>query len=326
MTKPKVGVYWGASCGGCDIAVLEIHERVIELLEVAEIVFWPCVMDFKYDDVRAMPDGGIDVCLFNGGIRSEENEEIARLLRAKSKALVAYGACAASGGIPGLANLYDREEIFERIYDSTESTENPEHRRPEVEHDLGGGRSIHLPEIAPALRTLSQVVEVDYFMPGCPPTEEQTWSVLLAAASGELPEPGSVVGAGEDRALCDECPLERRDVKVERFHRPHEIVPDGTSCLLEQGIVCVGPATRSGCAARCPSVQMPCRGCYGPAAGVEDQGAKMIGAIGSVLATEDPAAIERCIRGIADPAGTFYRFTLPSAALGSGRTWRRGER
>jgi len=325
MTKPKVGVYWGASCGGCDIAVLEIHERVVELIEVADIVFWPCVMDFKYDDVRRMDDGAIDVCLWNGGIRSQENEEIAHLLRAKSKVLVAYGACAVSGGIPGLANLFAREEIFERIYDSSESTENPDGVRPEGEHDLGGGRVIHLPAILPALRTLSQVVEVDYFVPGCPPTEEQTWGVLLAAATGQLPERGSIVGAG-DRAVCDECRLERRDAKVERFHRPHEIIPDGVSCLLEQGIVCVGPATRSGCAARCPGVGMPCRGCYGPAAGVEDQGAKMIGAIGSVLASEDPEAIRRCVARIADPAGTFYRFTLPSASLGLGRTWRGGRR
>jgi F420-non-reducing hydrogenase small subunit len=321
MSKPKVGIYWGASCGGCDIAVLEIHERVVELLEVAEIVFWPCVMDFKYDDVRRMADGEIDVCLFNGGIRSEENEEIARLLRAKSQALVAYGACAAAGGIPGMANLFTREEIFERIYDTSESTENPDRVRPETEHDLGGGRTIHLPEIRPTLRTLSQVVPVDYFVPGCPPTEDQTWDVLLAAATGRLPEPGSIVGAG-DRAVCDECPLERRDIKVERFYRPHEIVPDGTTCLLEQGVICCGPATRSGCRARCPSVDMPCRGCYGPAAGVEDQGARMIGAIGSVLASDDPEAIERCVAQLADPAGTFYRFTLPAATLGSGRSWR----
>jgi F420-non-reducing hydrogenase small subunit len=325
MTKPKIGVYWGASCGGCDIAVLEIHERIVELLEVAEIVFWPCVMDFKYDDVRRMADRSIDVCLYNGGIRSAENEEIAQLLRAKSEVLVAYGACAVSGGIPGLANLYRREEIFERIYESSESTENPDGVRPVDGHEVGSGHAIHLPEIRPALRTLSQVVEVDYFVPGCPPTEEQTWSVLLAAATGELPAPGSIVGAG-DRAVCDECPLERRDAKVERFHRPHELIPDGTSCLLEQGIVCVGPATRSGCQARCPSVNMPCRGCYGPAAGVEDQGAKMIGAIGSVLASEDPEAITRAVEQIADPAGTFYRFTLPAAALGLGRTWRGGDR
>jgi F420-non-reducing hydrogenase small subunit len=325
MSKPKLGIYWGASCGGCDIAVLEIHERVLELLEVAEVVFWPCVMDFKYDDVERLADGEIDVCLYNGGIRSDENAEIAQLLRRKSKVLAAYGACAVSGGIPGLANLFTRDELFERIYDTTESTANPEGTRPTPTHELDQGCTIELTEIRPALRTLSQVVEVDYFVPGCPPTAEQTWAVLTAAAAGELPERGSIVGAG-DAAVCDECSLERKETKIERFYRPHQTIADGVTCLLEQGIVCVGPATRSGCEARCPSVNMPCRGCYGPAAGVTDQGAKMIGAIGSLLASEDQQQIVECVARIADPTGTFYRFSLPAAPLGLGRSWRGRDR
>ena len=77
--KLRVGVYWASSCGGCDVSVLEIAEHLLELIEVADIVFWPCVTDFKYATVAGYPDGFIDVCLSSGAIRSSEQEEIARL-------------------------------------------------------------------------------------------------------------------------------------------------------------------------------------------------------------------------------------------------------
>ena len=318
MSKLKLGLYWAASCGGCDIATLEIHEKVLDLLEVADIEFWPCVMDTKYADVEALPDGALDVCLFNGAIRNSENEHVARLLRRKSKALVAYGACAAHGGIPGLGNLVTREQILARAFLESESTDNPDGTLPATTTELGPGKTLELPAVQPMVRTLGQVVDVDYFVPGCPPTAEQTWAVIEAVASGQLPAPGSVVGAG-DAAVCDECPFEKRDGKVTAFKRVHEVVPDGVTCLLEQGIVCLGPATRSGCQAQCLNANMPCRGCYGPAGEIADQGTKMIAAIGSVLEAEDAAEIARCVEQIADPAGTFYRFGLPVSVLGRSR-------
>jgi F420-non-reducing hydrogenase small subunit len=103
--KLRVAMYWASSCGGCDISLLEIAEHLLELIEAADIVFWPCVADFKYRTVADYPDGHIDVCLFNGAIRSSEHEEVARLLRRKSRTLAAYGACAMDGGIPALAYL-----------------------------------------------------------------------------------------------------------------------------------------------------------------------------------------------------------------------------
>jgi F420-non-reducing hydrogenase small subunit len=97
--KLKIGMYWAASCGGCDISLLEIGPHLLELIAAADVVFWPCAADFKYKDVAAYPDGYIDVCFFNGGVRNSEQEQVARLLRAKSKTLAAYGACACDGGI-----------------------------------------------------------------------------------------------------------------------------------------------------------------------------------------------------------------------------------
>jgi F420-non-reducing hydrogenase small subunit len=319
VSKLKLGLYWAASCGGCDIAALEIHEKVLDLIEVADIVFWPCVMDFKYRDVEAMEDGHIDVCLFNGAIRNEENRRIAELLRAKSKTLVAYGSCSAFGGIPGLANLKDMKDVFQRMYVESESTDNPDGTLPAPVTEVRPGMELHLPEVHDHLRTLGQVVDVDYTMPGCPPTDKQTWAVIEAIASGNLPPRGSVVGVG-DKAVCDECPFEKKDTPVTAFKRPHEVIPDGVTCLLEQGIVCQGPGTRSGCEARCLTANMPCRGCYGPAAGIDDPGGKMIATLGSLVASENEDEILKCVDEIVDPAGTFYRFGLAASLLGRNKS------
>jgi F420-non-reducing hydrogenase small subunit len=124
-------------------------------------------------------------------------------------------------------------------------------------------------------------------------------------------------------AVCEECPREKQEKTIARFYRPYEITPEPDICLLEQGLVCMGPATRGGCGALCPQVGMGCRGCYGPLPGVEDQGAKMLSAIASVIGAGkegmEEADIEREIQAvvdtIADPAGTFYRFSMSHSLL-----------
>ncbi len=318
MSKLKLGMYWAASCGGCEISVLEVHEKILDLLDVADIVFWPCIMDFKYRDVEAMPDEAIDVCLFNGAIRTGENEEIAKLLRRKSRTMVSYGACSMMGGIPGLANMFSREEIFERVYRTTESTDNPDGIYPELRTEVAEGCELELPGVYPKAKALHQVVDVDYFMPGCPPVAKQTWAVCEAIASGNLPPRGSIVGAGE-KSVCDECRFEKKGTTVTEFKRPHEVVPDGKTCLLEQGIVCLGPATRSGCEAQCLSANMPCRGCYGPTGETTDMGCGMIGLLGSLIGTDDESLIRKAVDQIVDPAGYFYRFSMPTSTLARSR-------
>ncbi|MFH0800184.1 MAG: oxidoreductase [Pseudomonadota bacterium] len=324
--KLKLGVYWGAGCGGCDISTLEIAEKILKVIDIADIVMWPCIADFKYDDVRKYADGYIDVCLWNGGVRNSETKEIAELLRKKSKVLAAYGACSCFGGVPSLANLYTKDSILERAYKTTESTDNPKGILPQEKVTMPEGE-LHIPEFYSSVMRLKDVVDADYFIPGCPPTAKQTWNVIEAIASGKLPPKGSIVGVG-DKSVCDECPFEKKtkDVRIERFKRPHLDKPDLTprpelknkpQCLLEQGFVCVGSATRSGCEAQCLKANMPCRGCYGPAEGVEDQGARAASAIGSLIDTKgDEKRGEAIAAGLVDPVGTFYRFGVTNSVLG----------
>jgi F420-non-reducing hydrogenase small subunit len=311
--KPKLALYWAASCGGCEIAVVELYAKILDVAEAFDIVLWPCVMDFKYKDVEAMPDKSIDLCLFNGAIRNSEQEHMAHMLREKSKALVAFGACAYTGGIPGLANVANRESIFDLVYRDTASTDNENGIRPQLSCQMPEGE-LTLPEFYDTVRTLNQVVPVEYFVPGCPPVKEQIWAVLQAVMAGQLPPPGSVVGASE-RTVCYDCGRIKEDKRIKGFHRPYEIVPDPTRCLLEQGIICAGPATRGGCSAPCVSVNMPCRGCYGPPPNVLDQGGKLLSALASIVDTQDQDEIERVVDTLPDLLGICYLFGLPASML-----------
>jgi F420-non-reducing hydrogenase small subunit len=327
QAKPRFAMYWASSCGGCDIAVLNVHELILEVDKRFDVVFWPVAMDAKYADVRAMPDASIDVCLFSGGIRNSENEEMAHLLRAKAKVLVAFGSCAREGCIPGLANLSSVPQIFDASYEAP-GVDNPAHLVPQPEWRLPDGDPgdgvLRLPVFSPILQTLDQVVTVDYYMPGCPPESARIAEVLqliIAALDGtaELPPIGSVIGAGTS-TCCDECARERNVKKIDRFVRITEIAAvDPRICLLEQGLPCNGPATRSGCGALCPAAGAPCIGCYGPADGVVDYGARLMSAFASVVNATEPEEIERILDGIPDPVGQFYRFSLAKSLLRGGR-------
>ena len=313
--KIKLAVYWGAACGGCCVSVLDVHESLFTVVEHADIVFWPIALDFKYKDVEAMPDGFIDVTLFNGAVRNSENESMAKLLRKKTKVLVAYGSCAHMGGIPGLANFSDKEAIFNRAYIESESTSNPEKIFPKTHLEVSEG-ILELPSLYNDVKTLNQVVNVDYYLPGCPPQTERLVEVFMAIVTGaQLPPAGSVVGA-YDKSQCDECKRKKSDNKlIKEFKRPWQIKDDGETCFLEQGVICMGPATRGGCGVRCIEGNAPCRGCYGPSPDVTDPGAKMMSAIATMIDSNDKDEIEKIIETIEDPAGTFYRFSLPSSML-----------
>jgi F420-non-reducing hydrogenase small subunit len=306
MGKLKVAFYWAASCGGCEIAVLDVNEKILDIAAIADIVFWPVAIDVKYKDVEAMPDESIDACFFNGAIRTAENERVAKLLRAKSRILVAFGSCANDGCVKGLANLWDKKTIFERVYFETPSTKNPSAVVPQTSVKVKEGE-LELPEFYDTVKTLAQTVDVDYYLSGCPPPIPSILNAFEAIASGKLPPKGSSLLP--EKSVCDECPREKMDRKLSQIKRIYEIDDDEKTCFWDQGVICIGPATRSGCGAQCPKVNIPCTGCGGPGPRVADQGAAMLGALASI--TTDPSVIDQVV----DPIGTFYKYSLANSIL-----------
>jgi F420-non-reducing hydrogenase small subunit len=316
--KLKIAFYWAASCGGCEVAVLDINEKILEVVKMADIVFWPVAMDIKYADVEAMPDKYIDITFFNGSIRNSEQEHMAKVLRQKSKTLVAFGSCAHEGSIQGLANLNDRNEIFEQVYIKDKTTVNPNSTTPKTTTQVKEG-VLKIPEFYDTVNTLGQIVDVDYYLPGCPPPVNLICDAITLIGSGNLPSKGAVLAPL--KAVCDECPRKRENKKITKLYRIHEKAPDPERCLMEQGIICMGMATRSGCGAQCLKVDMPCTGCGGAAPNQPEVGAGMISAIASILGIDkEPGQytdedIEKLMAQIKDPVGTFYMYSLPASIL-----------
>ena len=315
MSKPKVAIYWCASCGGCEETVVDLAEDILTVVAAVDIIFWPVALDFKKTDVEAMADGDITLALINGAIRSSEQEEMVHMLRKKAKIVAAFGSCAHLGGIPGLANLYTRQQVLDSSYHESPSTINPEHVEPQTECSVNGHK-LTLPYLWNTVKTLDQVIDVDYYIPGCPPPVNIVKDAVMAVITGNLPPKGSVLAP--DVPLCDEC--KRREskpdqLKVESFKRLSLSQPDPEKCLLAQGYLCVGPVTRKGCGAVCIEGNSPCTGCMGPTGRVHDFGSKALSGIASLIDANADEAIDKAAATIADPTGTFYRYSLPASYL-----------
>jgi len=315
MSKPKVAFYWCASCGGCEETVVDLAEDILKVVAAVDIVFWPVALDFKKSDVEAMADGSIAVSFINGAVRSSEQEEMCHLLRRKSQLVVAFGSCAQMGGIPALSNLSTKDDMMRTAYLDTVSTVNPERTIPQEETKVPEG-ILTLPKLWNRVFAVDDIIDVDYYLPGCTVPTKLFMDAVTAILAGKLPPKGTVLAPNTTN--CDTC--ERNKTKPEklsitRFYRPYEIELDEEKCFLAQGVICLGPVSRGGCEERCIKGNMPCRGCMGPVDQVVDQGAKFISALASLLEAKEDVDIQKMVDSIADPAGTFYRFSMSKSYL-----------
>ncbi|HEX9241592.1 MAG TPA: hypothetical protein VF875_04035 [Anaeromyxobacter sp.] len=312
--RPRVAFYWNASCGGCEEAVIDLGEGLNALLAKVDVVLWPVALDYRKRDVEALPDGGIDVAFVNGAVRLTEQDEWAQLLRRKARILVAFGACAHLGGVVGLGNLSEPAEILDAAYRLPRSVSNPGAPAP-GQPVQAGGHDLTLPALLSRTLPLGEVVDVDYVIPGCPPTPALLAEAVERILSGDLPPRGAVLAP--NASLCDACP--RKESKPERIEisslrRLATSAIDPALCFLAQGLVCLGPGTRQGCQPGCVEAGMPCRGCFGPLDGVRDAGAAMLSAFASLLAgdEEERAALAA---ELPDPAGTFWRYSFAAGLV-----------
>ncbi len=306
---------WNASCGGCEEAWVDLAEDILKVVEAVDIVLWPVALDFKRKDVEALKDGEIAVAFLNGAVRTSEQEDWSKLLRRKAGVVIAFGSCAHLGGIPGLANFSDRQGVFDAAYGYLPTVENPDGTRPELKTKMPEG-DLELPEIYDTVYALDQVIDVDYYLPGCAPPPDLIMEAVGAILAGELPPKGSVLAP--DKSLCDTCDRnESKPDKIEltELKRPHMTFMDPEKCFLAEGVLCMGPATRSGCGERCINANMPCRGCFGPTDEVRDHGAKFLSALASIIDINDQDEMDKLAESIPDPAGLSYMYSLPTSIL-----------
>jgi F420-non-reducing hydrogenase small subunit len=259
----RVSSEWLNSCSGCEISIIDMGERLLDVLQVADIVHLPALVDSKYfgqrGDQRHLSLPEADVGIISGGIRNAEHLEVAHEMRRKCKLIIALGTCATHGGIPALGNSYTPGQLMERAF-STETTDKPD-----------AYPSDGVPAMLEACYALDEKIKVDICLPGCPPHPDHVFNALVALVEGQpLKVP--------TRSVCDTCPTVRkgkgelkqvrRFLQAPQYQAPDEPL-DQMRCLLEQGLLCMGPVTRAGCGGdgvtpRCISARVPCRGCSGP--------------------------------------------------------------
>jgi F420-non-reducing hydrogenase small subunit len=292
--KLRIAVEGLGACAGCEIAILDLHEEIVSILQDLEIDYAPILMDKK-----SLSDN-VDVLLLSGSVRNKHDAEKAARLSEKAKITIAFGSCASFGGVPGLANLYTTKELLERVYLTTESTDNKERVLPSEE----------IPPLEQVIKPLKEWIKINCNIPGCPPQPKLIKEMFQMLLNGK---PVTL----SKKTVCDECDLKREEKKITKILRWGQGEPDSSRCLLEQGYFCAGPATRAGCGAKCLVALVPCRGCMGPPENVIDQGARIASAIASVAAIDEKNRVdpEQLAAMIKDVVGSFYRFTLPSSII-----------
>jgi F420-non-reducing hydrogenase small subunit len=280
----KVAEEWLNICGGCEMTVLDIGDKLLDLLPELEFVHMPVLMDHKYygqtGEGAELEIPEADVGIITGGVRNEKEKHVTEEMRKKTGTLIAIGSCACFGGIPALANMWPLEVLYEKVYRGSKTTDSAE------------TPSENLPPLLDRVYAVDEVVNVDAYIPGCPTNPDliaEALTCLLEGKPFELPE----------RSVCDDCPLKREKKaaggQIKRSLEPMELKQgepwENTRCFMEQGYLCLGPVTRSGCARtidggvkvpRCVQGGMPCRGCFGPIRKGANPLVDMLGAISSI--------------------------------------------
>lgn len=266
----RVAEEWLNICGGCEVSILDIGEPLLDILPSLEFVHIPVLADNKYfgqtgeKDKLEIPQA--DVGIISGGIRNEEEKHVAEEMRKKCKTLIALGSCASYGGIPAMANMWNLQELYDKVYRDSVTTEKADTPKE------------NLPPLTDKVMALDEVVEVDLYIPGCPPNPDMIKEAIVCLLQGK---PFTL----SEKSVCDECPTKREkkaaggQIKrpLESFQFKQDAPWEETRCFMEQGYLCLGMVTRAGCSGmteqgetkvpRCIKGYMPCRGCFGPIKG-----------------------------------------------------------
>ncbi len=298
--KISLAFYSASGCSGCLLSFLDMEEFFLKANEFS-IVWSPMFKDSRFEDLEKVDR--IDVTFVEGCVRREEDERVVKVLREKSEKLVALGTCAVFGGVPGLSNFYSAEEIVRDIYG--------EENRPKSRHILDGKYELTLPEIRDHVSPLKDVVEVDQYIPGCPPSKDQ----LLKALENSNEE-----WITSSNSVCTVCPRKPEEFSLSKIRRLED---DDGECFLNQGYLCFGSVTSGNCDAACIKVNVPCLGCFGPFANAIDFGAKFVDLLASIA--EKLEVVEELSRKYPNLARLLYIYTLPSATINR-KVRRHGER
>ena len=279
-------------CFGCITSILDMDERLLDLLAEIEILYCPPLLDFK-----EIPKSNI--AIVDGCVRTKEDENRLKEIREKSDILIGIGSCAAFGGITGLGSLFSSTETLNEIFMSDKLLKK-------TIPNTG------VPPLKERVYPLHEFVTVDYYITGCPPTSDLIFDAISALLKGDKPN-------RYEKPVCAECPRIVKEETLEHLLPFHEKIPDPEECLLSQGFLCRGSVTRGGCGAPCPDNGTPCLGCRGPSDKVlkrrdKDPLSTLIDRISRITNLPEEE-IMREIGRVASVPHTFYTYLISSPEM-----------
>jgi sulfhydrogenase subunit delta len=208
--QPRLAVWKFSSCDGCQLSLLDCEDELLQVAATVEIAYF-------LEASRVRLRGPYAISLVEGSVSTPEDVERIRKVRRQSRVLITIGACATAGGIQALRNFKDVNAFINTVY-----------AHPEYINTLANSTPV------------SDHVEVDFELRGCPINKHQLLEVLNAFLNGRQPN-------------------------VPRYSQCIECKQAGTVCVMvAKGIPCLGPVTQAGCGNLCPSCNRGCYGCFGP--------------------------------------------------------------
>lgn len=288
--KAKISTELLSGCSGCHVAMVDLHEKLLNLVETAEFVRIPVLMDEK-----GYPPA--DVGIVEGAVRSEHDREALLKMRKSVKALIAFGSCAVYGGPSGIGWLYDREAVLDRVYGRGPTN------TPGMRPDSGAVR------LEEGVVPVGEVVEVDLHLPGCPPHPYFIASAISTLLGSQAPP---LTG----KSVCAECERKMEKREGVKLRKGTVTADDANLCFLSQGVICLGSVTLNRCLSPCPGTGIACTGCNGPSLDIVTEPhldirslvAKRMNLLLGIPAEETRAYMEQ-------EAKTFYSYALASPVI-----------
>jgi NAD-reducing hydrogenase small subunit len=174
MNKIRLATVWLDGCSGCHMSLLDADERLVDLASRVDVVWGPLV------DAKPFPEN-VDVTLVEGAVSSEEDLHRIRLVRSRTRTLVSLGDCAVTGNVPAMRNRFGVDAVLRRGYLENASLD------PQIPREV-------IPALLPTARPVHEAVQVDVFIPGCPPSADLILSVLTDLLEGRVPNPSAKFG------------------------------------------------------------------------------------------------------------------------------------
>ncbi len=232
-----INTEWLSDCSGCHVAIVDMHEKLLNVLETVQILHCPVLTDIK-DYPKAK------IGLVSGAIRTEHDRHAAEEMRKSCDVIIAWGTCAVYGGIAGAGIVHTQEEIFDTVYGNNKTTIT--HAAPSAE----------ISPFEQVVTPIDEVIGVDLYLPGCPPHPAFVFDALLTLLEGRAPK-------ATKETVCARCTRTMKRTGVTKIKKNFDGVPERDVCFLSQGYICLGSVTLDRCMSPCPANGTMCTGCAG---------------------------------------------------------------